>query len=132
VLGHLGLNVPDLAAARAYYDALMPTLDYEPFFMADDEFSYKPADGKPGTFLFFYEAKTPAAYSSETTGLQHLAFRVKTRTAVRDVRDLAVELGSVIEIEPREFPEYPPPYYACFWRDPHGFRLESVCHYDAE
>jgi len=30
VLGHLGLNVPDLAAAEAYYAQIMPLLDYEP------------------------------------------------------------------------------------------------------
>ena len=29
VLGHLGINVPDLAAARAYYDAIMPLLPDE-------------------------------------------------------------------------------------------------------
>ena len=38
-LGHLGVNVPDLAAARAYYDALMPLLDHEPFVSSDTEFS---------------------------------------------------------------------------------------------
>ena len=27
MLGHIGVNVPDLAAAKAYYDALMP-LEY--------------------------------------------------------------------------------------------------------
>ena len=34
--------------------------------------------------------------------------------------------------EPRVFPEYPQPYYATFWLDPHGFMLEAVCHYDRE
>ena len=54
MLGHLGINVPDLAAAKRYYDALMPLVGFETFFATDDEFSYKPADNKPGTFLFFY------------------------------------------------------------------------------
>lgn len=49
MLGHLGLNVPDLTAAKRYYDALMPQVGFEPFLAADDQFAYRPAGGKPGT-----------------------------------------------------------------------------------
>jgi catechol 2,3-dioxygenase-like lactoylglutathione lyase family enzyme len=132
VLGHLGLNVPDLAAAKTYYDALMPALDFEPFFSTDTEFSYRPAGGKPGTYLFFYEATTPGGYSRDAPGLQHLAFAVRTRSAVRAVHQRVLDLGSDVLMEPREFPEYPPPYFAMFWLDPFGFRLEAVCHRDEE
>jgi catechol 2,3-dioxygenase-like lactoylglutathione lyase family enzyme len=58
-LGHLGLNVSDLAAAKAYYDGLMPLLAFEPFIAADDQFSYR-----------------------HRTGLQHLAFILKTPAEV--------------------------------------------------
>jgi catechol 2,3-dioxygenase-like lactoylglutathione lyase family enzyme len=61
MLGHLGVNVPDLLAARRYYGALLPLVDFEPFFDAADEFSYRPADGKPGTYLFFYPATQPGS-----------------------------------------------------------------------
>ena len=37
MLGHLGINVPDLLTAKRYYDALMPLVGFEPFFHADDE-----------------------------------------------------------------------------------------------
>ncbi len=77
MLGHLGINVPDLPAAKRYYDALMPLVGFEPFFHADDEFAYKPAENKPGTYLFFYPATQPGEYSAERTGLQHLAFIVR-------------------------------------------------------
>src|SRR6266511_3971965 len=53
VLGHLGVNVPDLAAAKAYYDQVMPALAYEQFLAAPDEFAYQPAEGKRGTYVFF-------------------------------------------------------------------------------
>lgn len=135
VLGHLGLNVADLAAAKAYYDELLPLLGFEEFFSRDDEFSYRPAGGRRGTYLFFYRAEAtadPATYSRHRPGLQHLAFIVPSRTAVREARDVAARLGSTIVHEPREFPEYPPPYYATFWLDPWGFMLEAVCHHDRE
>ena len=31
MLGHLGVNVPDLRAAKTYYDAVMPLLGFDEF-----------------------------------------------------------------------------------------------------
>ncbi len=73
MLGHLGINVTDLAAAKAYYDTLMPLLGFEPFLADHDQFAFRPAGGKPGTYLFFYPAGDPCPYSRDGAGLQHLA-----------------------------------------------------------
>jgi catechol 2,3-dioxygenase-like lactoylglutathione lyase family enzyme len=129
-LGHLGINVVDLARAKAYYDELMPMLDFEPFFATDDEFSYRPVDGKPGTYLFFYPALERGDYSRHRPGLQHLAFIVKTRARVQRAHVWASDRGDTILHEPREFPQYHPGYYATFWLDPEGVMLEVVCHRD--
>ena len=61
-IGHLGLSVPDLTRARAYYDQVMPAVDFEFFFADDDQFSYRPA-AKPGTVLFFYRLDDGRDYS---------------------------------------------------------------------
>jgi catechol 2,3-dioxygenase-like lactoylglutathione lyase family enzyme len=132
VLGHLGINVPDLAAAKAYYDPLMPLVGFEPFFAAEDEFSYRPAGGRPGTFLFVYPALEEGRYSRHRTGLQHLAFSVRTRSAVDAVHAHVVAVGGEVLHPPRHWPEYPPPYYASFWLDPFGMVLEAVCHRDED
>ena len=126
-LGHLGVNVPDLRAAREYYDALMPLLGFEPFVSGPGEFSYRPV-GKPGTHLFFYGSREPGPYSRDRTGLQHLAFIVATREEVHALHEWAVARDAEILHEPREFPEYHEGYYAVFWSDPHGVTLEAVCH----
>jgi catechol 2,3-dioxygenase-like lactoylglutathione lyase family enzyme len=130
MLGHLGLNVPDVARAKQYYDQIMPLVGFEEFLSADDQFAYRPAGGKPGTHLFFYLAQAPSEYTRLSVGLQHLAFMVRTRSAVHAVHDRARALGSAVVHAPQEFPQYPPPHYATFWLDPHGFMLEAVCHYD--
>ena len=96
------------------------------------KFAYKPASGKRGTFLFFYPAQSAAGHSRHATGLQHLAFMVPTRSSVRGVHDWAANHRSEVLIEPREFPQYPPPYFATFWLDPFGFMLEAVCHHDRD
>ena len=128
MLDHLGLNVPDLEAARAYYDELMPFLGFEPFFATEEQFSYQPAAGKPGTRIFFYRAPLPDDYVRKHVGLQHLAFRARTRGQVDDAHGRALEIGSEVLFGPRMFPQYHEHYYASFWFDPHGFLLEIVCH----
>jgi len=132
MLGHLGVNVPDLGVARAYYGEVMPMLGYEPFIDAHDEFAYMPAAGKRGTYLFFYPALDDTEFSRHGPGLQHLAFMVPTRTAVAQVYERVRDLGSDIVHEPQVFPQYPPPYYATFWSDPFGFMVEAVCHHARE
>jgi hypothetical protein len=89
-----------------------------------------PADGKRGTFIFFYPSTTEAPFSRHQTGLQHLAFMAKTRADVAMAHDLAMELGSQSVHHPQEWPQYPPPYFAAYWLDPFGIMLEFVSHYD--
>ena len=133
MLGHIGLNVPDLAAARRYYGELLPLVGYDPFFATDDEFAFMPAEGKRGTYLFFYPVLAARPYKrDDTVGIQHLAFAVRTRGRVRAVHEWAVGNGSEVLHAPREFPEYPPPYFATFWLDPFGIMLEAVCHHDRD
>lgn len=128
MLDHLGLNVPDIAIAKRYYDAIMPSLGFDPFFATDQEFSYKPAGDKPGTRIFFYTAPLKGDYVRKNVGLQHLAFRARTRDQVDQAHATAVELGSNILYAPKVFTQYHESYYASFWFDPHGFLLEIVCH----
>jgi catechol 2,3-dioxygenase-like lactoylglutathione lyase family enzyme len=132
MLGHLGLNVPDLVAAKNYYDDLMPLVGLEPFFDAADEFAYKPADNRPGTYLFFYPGNSPEPYSPDRTGLQHLAFMVRRRSLVDRVHRHVVGLRGNVIHAPQHFPQYPGHYYATFWSDPFGIKLEAVCHHDRD
>ncbi|MGV9774137.1 VOC family protein [Streptosporangium sp. NPDC003464] len=127
-LGHIGMNVSDLVRAKAYYDEFLPQVGFESFFAADDEFSYRPADGKPGTYLFFYPAVEDGDYSRHRPGLQHLAFMVKTRQEVDRLHAWAAGRGATVLHAPREFPQYGPAYYATFWEGPDGVMLEVVCH----
>jgi catechol 2,3-dioxygenase-like lactoylglutathione lyase family enzyme len=127
-LGHIGVNVSDLGAAKAYYDQVMPLLEYEEFFSATEQFSYRPAEGKVGTFVFFYLAQEGGDYSRLRPGLQHLAFIVRSREAVDAVHDLVVALGDQVLHPPQEFPQYHPGYFAAFWINPFGHMLEAVFH----
>jgi catechol 2,3-dioxygenase-like lactoylglutathione lyase family enzyme len=133
VLGHIGINVPDLGAARMYYGALLQRVGFETFLDDDTQFAFMPSNGKRGTYLFFYPTEGTEPYSRHTTtGLQHLAFMVSTRSAVDDAHTWARQSGSTVVEAPRVFPEYPPPYYAVFFLDPFGLMIEIVCHHDRD
>jgi len=128
MLGHIGVNVHDLARAKAYYDNIIPLLGFESYLVAADQFAYRRLGGKPGTYLFFYPALEDTPYSRHRPGLQHLAFMVESRAAVHAVYTRAQALGSEVIHPPRLFPQYRPySYYATFWLDPEGFMLEAVC-----
>lgn len=125
-LDHVGVNVPDLAFAREYYDALMPLVGFRPFGSGADWFAYRPARGK-STQLYFYAAPEDGAYSRHRPGLQHLSFRVGGHADVRAAYEWARDRGDEVLNEPQSFPQYHPDCYAVFWTDPHGFKLEVCC-----
>lgn len=58
-------------------------------------------------------------------GLHHLAFEAASREMVDERFRWAREQGLRIENEPREWP-YVPGYYAMFFHDPDGIKLEVV------
>ena len=128
-IDHIGIGVPDLVAAKRYYDELMPIVGLRQWFPTTEagEFNYGP-DGALGTQVFFYQALAPTEHSRHGTGLQHLCFMVSSRDIVREAHDWAVAQGSEVIHAPREFPEYGE-HFATFFLDPHGVMLEVVCHH---
>jgi catechol 2,3-dioxygenase-like lactoylglutathione lyase family enzyme len=131
-IDHIGIGVPDLAAARRYYDELMPILGLKEWFKTgpDGPPNYGP-DGAWGPQVFFYEVADASPYSRRASGLHHIAFMVQSRAIVREAHQWACQKGAVVLDEPREFPEYGA-HYATYWLDLHGFKLEVVCHAAAE
>ena len=84
-IDHIGIGVPDLVAAKQYYDELMSVLGLREWFETGPggPLNYGP-DGAQGSQLFFYQAEEPGAYSRLQTGLHHLAFLVASRAVVRE------------------------------------------------
>ena len=128
-IDHIGIGVPDLVAAKRYYDDLMSVLGLVEWFDTGPTgpLNYGP-DGALGAQLFFCEADEPSSYSRSRTGLHHLAFLVASRAVVREAHEWAHARGAVIMDEPREFPQYGEHCFATYWLDPHGIKLEAVCH----
>lgn len=128
-IDHIGIGVPDLEATKDYYDDLMSVLGLRQWFetVPGGPLNYGP-DGALGSQLFFYQAAETGAYSRHETGLHHLAFLVASREIVRRAHEWARAREAAILDAPQEFPQYGEHCYATYWLDPHGFKLEAVCH----
>ncbi|KAF8975624.1 hypothetical protein BGZ46_008978 [Entomortierella lignicola] len=76
--------------------------------------------------------KTP--HHKHNPGLNHLAFNVETKELIDEFYEKIVQFqeanksltGSVILDKPAEYPQYSPGYYAVFFTDPDGVKLELV------
>jgi catechol 2,3-dioxygenase-like lactoylglutathione lyase family enzyme len=128
-IDHVGLGVPDVAAAKSYYDELMAVLGLRPWFDTGPggPLNYGP-DGDRGTQLFLYQVDDPSAYERGRPGFHHIGFLVESRAIVREAHEWARARGDTILDQPQELPQYGPDCYATYWLDPHGFKLEAVCH----
>ncbi len=110
----------------------MPLVGFEPYLDERDQFAFRLAAGKLGTYLFFYPAGDPGVYSRDSAGLQHLAFMVRTHSAVHDSHRWVQQRSGEVVYEAQHLPQYPPPYFATFWLDPFGAMFEAVSHHDRD
>ncbi len=122
MLDHLRLTVRDVARSHALYDPLMRSLGFEPVERDDEGVAW----GKDRQWLILTPASRDGAHDAAVPGLHHVAFPANSRAVVERAHDIAVAAGAEILDPPQEF-DYEPGYYATFFRDPDGFKLEVVC-----
>jgi glyoxylase I family protein len=124
---HVDLVVSSIERSLPFYSALLGPLGYTRVGEVEGERGetiwYLSA---PGSSVGLREAQSDSpAYDRYRVGLHHLAFEASSR---RDVDDRTAWLrtqGVEIESEPQEY-AYIPGYYAVFFYDPDGLKLEIV------
>jgi catechol 2,3-dioxygenase-like lactoylglutathione lyase family enzyme len=104
--GHIDLRVSDLAAAQAFYDELLPALGFTERYHGD---AWK-------------VWATDDAYFAVTESEEHAANENRIAFAVGSREDVE-RMAEVVAATPKEMP-YSPGYYAIFFADPSGNRLE--------
>ncbi len=77
------------------------------------------------TSIGLREAQSGGTHDRYAVGLHHLAFEVSSRAAVDERADWLRASGAELESEPQEY-GYLPGYYAVFFYDPDGIKLEIV------
>ena len=80
----------------------------------------------PGTTIGLREAQSKSEqYDRYSVGLHHVAIEVASRAAVDERADWLRANGALLESEPQEY-TYMPGYYAVFFYDPDGMKLEIL------
>lgn len=121
-IDHIYITVSDMARAEQFYDTVMTILGFRKnTFSIRGEAHIQYFNRHFGYVI--RPARSPVAHNPYAAGLHHLCFRVDTDA---DVQALAASLSRAgIEAStPRAFPEYAPDYFATFFQDPDGIRLE--------
>ncbi|TAM89876.1 MAG: VOC family protein [Jatrophihabitans sp.] len=120
MLDHVSIQVRDVAAAAAFYDAVLPSLGVTRLVDFGEVIGY----GSPGMPDFWIGPQQTGEGFRET----HIAFHAADRAAVRAFFDAATGSGAEVLHAPRLWPEYHQNYYGAFVRDPDGNNVEAVCH----
>ena len=82
--------------------------------------------GGPGSAVGLREAQSESdKYDRYRVGLHHVAFEADSRAQVDERAEWVRAHGAEIESEPQEY-AYLPGYYAVFFYDPDGLKLEIV------
>jgi catechol 2,3-dioxygenase-like lactoylglutathione lyase family enzyme len=117
---HIGLNVRDYAASRAFYERALAPLGYS-VVLAFDEWKAC-GFGTEGQPTFWISEREPV-----TTGT-HVAFATADRGTVDAFHEAALDAGGIDNGPPGVREQYHPTYYGAFVHDLDGNNVEAVCH----
>ena len=125
-LHHVDLTVSDLALAKRFYQPVMEFIGYRMTEVTEGDLGFA-SGGDDGTGIMLHPAHPESRdrkHDRYATGLHHLAFRAASRDEVDDLHRVLQRIGAKILDPPAVY--YPPNYYAVFFADPDGLKLEFV------
>ena len=121
-LDHIDLRVKDLRAAREFYGKILPPLG----------FTSDRSDETWGTF-YSAEGNKPSEFFGFTADPDHrpngtrIAFWADSRNEIDKMAEIVRRAGGRNLEGPEVCPDYSPGYYALFFEDPEGNKLEICC-----
>jgi catechol 2,3-dioxygenase-like lactoylglutathione lyase family enzyme len=119
---HIDLRVKDLARARKFYGRVLPALGFKVERSDADGWSFY-AESADGPADFFGLTEDPGHRPNGT----RIAFWADAREELDRLASVVKEAGALNLEGPAICPEYTPGYYALFFEDPDGNKLEICC-----
>ena len=129
---HLDLNVSDLDRSGPFYDSVLTQIGFRRINLSapgePPGFDWAaPSDTDRPLTIGIYAAKNPGQpHDRYAAGLHHLALSASSRDDVDRLYRTLLAIRAEILDPPREYPNYQPGYYAVFFLDPDGLKLEYV------
>jgi glyoxylase I family protein len=126
---HLDLTVKDPEASRAFYTAVLSFMGYR--LVDDHDRGYDFNLEGPLGFCSIGVMKAAGLGATRThdrysPGLHHVAWMAESRQDVDGLYVRLQEIDATILDAPADYPQYGLPYYAVFFADPDGLKLEFV------
>ena len=125
---HLDLTVQDLARSTPLYDTVLGFLGYRCVRRDATGVVWDLTLPNGVCSIAIKPARREQAHDRYTPGLHHFAWNAESRADVDRLHVRLVEAGATILDAPAEYPQYGAGYYAVFFADPDGLKLEFV-HY---
>jgi glyoxylase I family protein len=127
MIDHVDLVVRDLERSLAFYRGLLAPLGYT---------RESPITGERGERVVYVshpdddaiglrESRSGLPHDRYALGIHHLAIRAPSRAVIDERAAWLAGTGATIESGPAEY-DYTPGYYAVFFYDPDGLKLELV------
>lgn len=121
ILDHVGLAVSDFERSKAFYVAVLKTLDVD--LLADFTFGrdHHAGFGKGRPTFWIGDGKP-------SRGEMHVAFTATSRAQVSAFHSVGISMGGRDNGPPGIRAHYHPNYFGAFVLDPDGHNIEAVCH----
>ena len=119
---HLSVRVSDFARSKVFYAKFFDFLGFKVLDELDDAMGW--TNGKTRYWIGQADAKgRKHKYRIGDVGLHHYAFQLRSRKDVDALQAFLRKLGATI-VDPAD--EYYDDYYAVFFLDPDGIKLEGM------
>jgi len=121
-IDHLAIRVSDFAASKAFYGKLFPFLGFEILDEFDASIGW--TNGKTRFWISQSEPGRHHHHRTGDVGFHHYAFELQSRAEVDELQAFVRDHLHATIVDPAA--EYYEDYYAVFFLDPDGLKLEGM------
>jgi catechol 2,3-dioxygenase-like lactoylglutathione lyase family enzyme len=119
MIDHVGLNVSDLAASKAFYAETLEPLGYRIWVEGEEHVAFGIQEEIPDFWIWRRD---------EPSSPTHVSFRARDHETVDAFHASGLAAGGTDNGPPGVRPHYHDQYYGAFVLDPDGNNIEAVCH----
>ncbi len=120
--GHIKISVSNSKISKEFYDKILTRIGYKKVAEGKWDGGWKSPQGF-GFWIEEAESKEPK-YKLSSPGLHHFCFKADSKNQVDEFYKFLLKEKIRIYDSPQKYPKYTDKYYAVFFADPDGIKLE--------